>query len=1396
MDFIQAKKVLAGVSAAAIMMSQVSVAFADYSDVPAGVWYADAVQSLMEKGALDTTQTRFRPEDSATRAEFFKLVVELTSGLLGSAPETPSFDDVSPNAWYFEYIEQAAAYGIVGGDNACYGSHPCYVRPDAKINRAEAAKVIVSAWGLDWTGAAPQFGDNASGQWYTDAVQTAADHCILQGDDTTGWVRPGDSMNRAEMAVMLDRADWDLAYGVDCGVDVPQEAGVHSVSALSATSVEVEFTVAVDQTAAETATLYSVTAGTQSVGVVSATLTGDNVVELTLSSALEDGVTYTVAVSDMWTDMGESFSDAGSFSFRSEPIGNGELEVSLSSNNPVGDDVPRGANGVSMLSLDVSASCDDDVSISDITVLHQGLGAESDIEGLYAAVDGARLTRKRTIDSQSQIADLHFKQPLVVPACQSRTIDFLADFSSTATVAAKHSLAVELSADLSSNAQSVTGTFPMRGSTFSVAGVTNGKVTLSYRTVSPSTIKVGDKKAVVGKFQIETDSVEDQTIYGITLHQDGSANDGDLSNIAVRKTDGTMLTNTAATTAGDYVTLTFNPPFTILQGDKITLEVVADISGGAANNAKIEVEETSDLFAVGSLYGFGVNGQLYGSQVCLPTACGSSTPTTVTIDAGQFTIEVDGPVQQKFKNDTKDAVFANVVTTTGGEDLNIRKLFLAVQAVSSSGAGLQHQCGSNLIPSLLEGIDLRNAVTGRTISAVAVTGATGTASTSTYEIYRFDDFNVSGKQTWQLRGDFTSASCLKDGQTFRAHICTAGKGGAGTCNLGGLIAATNSYNIDVQGLSTNDQVSDVRPGNDVSGNFHRISTPSLSVAVKTTGTSDTTVKSAKNVVLFRAEARAGEAEDILLTKMILDAQSGSLVSAQNYTLWVDTDGDRVVDTKLESGKSSDANSQISFNQLAGGGYLIPKEQTVVFEVHADIASSPVGDDIALKFATSTTYIDAQEAHNGSSLSNIKTNGTCTTSPCEIIVTTATSKNWVISSQGNLFVTKDSAPLRSRQLLGGALGDPILRLRFRGENEDIDVTDIQLNSSGSTADSIDSLDLYFEGATTPFASATVGGCGSDDVLTSVNGAASTAFCANLESHQLVITKGVDKIVSVRPRIKSDNAGGSSNQMIQLVITGQNGANYNYQTGSGAIRGRGLQSSSNLNGNSSGVANGTVFIGTNTAASNATSLMGSVNTTVMAKLDSIVDANAATGTNPGIPTGVTPFGQFKFTALANTNGLNGLNKWTLSGAIFNVNASNVVLDGTAFKFYNQADQSNKVGCTALRSGGTTAVVTASGAFLVSCEKLKTTNGSAGSPVNTVLNSGDNAVFVLEGNVTNPKVANTNSTLQASLQNFSSMSNTTFTTTTSHISWLDEDSTVRGSFLWVEYGTTVVNSTTYSG
>ena len=1416
MDFSRFKKAFASVSVAALTFTQVGTALA-YSDVPSGVWFEASVNNFVAAGHLDSSQARFRGGENATRAEFVKLVVSLNGGVISTPPAVPSFDDVPKSAWYFDYFEEAGIEGWVRGDGDCYGSRPCFARPNANVNRAEASALIVRSFALDATGAAPQFVDNPSGQWYTNVVQTSADHCVLQGDDGTGRVRPGDNMNRAEMVVMLDRADQNLQYGVDCGdVAPPLVPEIDEVEATSATTVVVEFNVALDPSVDEG--MFTVANGT-AVDVVGLEWINDRTVELWLGSPTSGDNVYTVTA-NVWTADGESFSDSMSFSgYRAVVTGDGVLEVSLSSNNPVGDTVPQGAIGVVFMTVDLTASCDDDIVLDEVTVVKEGLGDEQDIDGVYVMVDQARLSRKRTIDSDDQTADLRLSSPLVINRCDTANLKIVGDIATTAQAFGEHNFVVQLPSDVRSNAKSVNGNFPLRGDTFRVAAVDSGNVTVEFRTVTPNEVEVGDKRVVVGKFQIEADSVEDQTLYSITLENDGSASDGDFVNIALRRSDGTVVTNTVFSTASDYVTLEFEPPLTITEGDKLTFEAIADIVDGAGDTVKLQLEEESDLFAVGALYGFGVNGQLYGSRINI----NATNLSTVTIDAGEFTISIDGPSTRDYTNDDDDAVLANIIFQAGGDEpIDVKDIFMMITGVTSTGAAICANggagpsgtsttgCGTgsdDTIAELVEDVEIRNTVTGRTIDGVRLTsnatdsGVSASASEpGIFQIYRFDDFVIRGKETWEFRVDFIDNGAGKhpqDGDEFKVIICveptdiSSGTNPTG-CTFGSVIASSAIYQMEVEGLSTGDKVLDVRPGNEVSGNSQRIAAATLQLAQQFIGTSETTVRNAKDVNLLRFEARASEAEDILLTQIVFQSGTGFgptgttgsqavLQSVQNYTLWADTDGDKVVDTIVETGRSEDG-EKITFDELNdAAGHVIPRNKTVVFEVHGDVASNIQQDTFLLEFAA-VTNIEAEQLDDNDDLADSDIN----------LDLSNASKVWLLRNQGNLYVTRRALD-RQHQLLGGTTGQSVLNLEFRAEDEDVVVEEFRVTSSGNTATSVESLALYISGESTPFEFAEQ--CSSTDQALSTNpngGGTVKTFCATLKGQELVVPEDERVQIQVRPKVKKDDSGGTF-QTLQFFVG--SGVLVGTDAGRGSVRAIGLESNNDLNQNDAdSAAEGEVFVGQSSADGTANDIFqGQKNVTVFSKFSSIVDGFSFSG-SPGISGVLGPIGSFRFTAATNSNGLNGTNEATLSGLIFNVNASNVTLGSGSFKLYNQRQSNEKSDCEPFTSGGTAIGAVASGAFLVVCDAIfATIDEYAEVP------SGGSETFILEGEVTNPKVNDSASTLLVSLNNFNNFNNSAFSISSSHVHWIDKDDaaiTTSNLFRFIEHPDTTIQSTTFRG
>lgn len=305
---------VAGLVSATLILASVSQAQAQktpFTDVPSGAYYEDAAASLLSSGALDA-EARLRPSNLATRAELVKLLVNLNRTPLAS-PRLPSFVDVSVGAWYYSYFETAAKMGWVHGDGDCYGQfRPCSARPAAQVNRAEAATLLVRVFGLQRLNLAPQFSDNSSYRWYYDNIQIAADNCVLQGDDFSGNVRPGASMNRAEMVVMFYRATQNMRYGRDCGATAPHITGV---SVQSASRIRVSFNDDLALTSAQSRTHYAVRRVSDGhiVAIASASLLSSRTVELALSTDLDSATDYTVSVDGLVSTHGMSFSDSSSF---------------------------------------------------------------------------------------------------------------------------------------------------------------------------------------------------------------------------------------------------------------------------------------------------------------------------------------------------------------------------------------------------------------------------------------------------------------------------------------------------------------------------------------------------------------------------------------------------------------------------------------------------------------------------------------------------------------------------------------------------------------------------------------------------------------------------------------------------------------------------------------------------------------------------------------------------------------------------------------------------------------------------------------------------------------------------------------------------------------------------
>ncbi|MBP9850537.1 MAG: hypothetical protein KBC47_02490 [Candidatus Peribacteraceae bacterium] len=460
---------------------------------------------------------------------------------------------------------------------------------------------------------------------------------------------------------------------------------------------------------------------------------------------------------------------------------------------------------------------------------------------------------------------------------------------------------------------------------------------------------------------------------------------------------------------------------------------------------------------------------------------------------------------------------------------------------------------------------------------------------------------------------------------------------------------------------------------------------------------------------------SAEGADIAFTDMTFIATAGNFVNVQNLSLWLDFTGDGVVDTIAKKGVAS-LNGKATFSAFVGGSIIAENASALVGELHADVSSSLAADP------TLQVNLTSVEAELGS-----------TGAPVEGELLSEPGTLWTFRREGNLTVSEDSTPVRERQVLGGTLSDTLLRIEVRAEYENVDVTYIGIDVLGE-ARSIDRINLYKVGETQPFAAASIGGAEAGDT-----------FGVHLNNRQFVVDAGSSADILYNSLMKPDSAGAMSGDQFALSVD--------------EVMARGDFSSNEI---------------TPTIAQN---IVGPTNTVVLAKITSITNVNPDPN-GSAIPVGIAG-NDFKFSAAAHTNFLNGSNDVVIDqmGATFN--AGNVELDATAFRFANKADLSTKSSAYRLeRLDGTTITGTkVSGQFRVIF------TGLINSGVNTSIDAGTDTTFRVEWKVLNPKLLNSStSLLQASLQ----LSDSNW------IRWSDGVST----FSTVEYPETVIQGTTYQG
>ncbi len=285
----------------------------------------------------------------------------------------------------------------------------------------------------------------------------------------------------------------------------------------------------------------------------------------------------------------------------------GAYTVSAAANQPSGT-LASGSAYNTMLRFNVTAGATAQ-TITSVTVTRTGLSIDSNVDGVLIA-DETGTRYGNIITFANNVATISFPStPITVAAGTTKTL--LVQFNLVTG---------GLSGTIGANVTAMSGTpagLPLIGNTMSLANgsATLGALTADIVNLSTGTVTkdIGSTNYELTKFAFRAGPNEDVNLKKVTLFQNGTVSDGDLTNIKLVSPEGTVL-STVASATNKMVTFDLSAnPYKIAKGVLKNLSVMVDVANGSQRTAQFIIQNNYDVVATGVNTGMSI----------LPTAAGS-----------------------------------------------------------------------------------------------------------------------------------------------------------------------------------------------------------------------------------------------------------------------------------------------------------------------------------------------------------------------------------------------------------------------------------------------------------------------------------------------------------------------------------------------------------------------------------------------------------------------------------------------------------------------------------------------------------------------------------------------------------------------------------------------------
>ena len=554
--------------------------------------------------------------------------------------------------------------------------------------------------------------------------------------------------------------------------------------------------------------------------------------------------------------------------------GGGALNLVLASDTAPAATITRTAQDLSYTKVNITGSG----TINQLTITRGGAGAVSDFDNIYIYQNGVRLTSARSLSTDTGKVTF-INLGLVAPT----SIEIVADMVSTdAVVGDVNYLGIAAASDVTANG-TVGGAFPINGNPMIVGGQVGGTITVVRSGGSTADVTIGAVGIEISQFKITT-ATEGAYVKRVKLLNDGSADNDKITNLILKDNLGTTLaTATSITTAG-YADFVFSSPYYIKKGESQIFRVYATIGATKPDRTiKLYPELSSDIYATGSIYGFGL--------AATTTGYASGALVTVTVKGGDLTLNKIGPVAANIGTDTTGTNFLEF-SMSAAADITIKRTKLDFCQYGTASAS----AGANITNIEIKDKDSGNVVIGpkdgTSFNDGTLTASTcGTGYTGVYEAFTDTlDLSAGTTRTFQVTADIDTSTTVSGGAISSADQIKFILSSYAT------LVGTDGTVAYMKYADTSDPVAGtaIAPSGDIAGDVMTIQSSGLTLSLAATpsgsgATARTFIKGQSGVDAVGIIFKASNASAMTINSITLTAYtSEDALATRVFTAGVDT----------------------------------------------------------------------------------------------------------------------------------------------------------------------------------------------------------------------------------------------------------------------------------------------------------------------------------------------------------------------------------------------------------------------------------------------------------------------------------------------------------------------------